>query len=377
MALAIALVIVALAAVLFHFLSPWQATPVASNWGGIDDTITITLVITGVAFVAINLFIAYAVIRFRRRQGHRAAYEPENKKLERWLTGATSVGIIAMLAPGLWVYSDMIHAPKDAAVLEVAAQQWQWSFRLPGKDGVLGLTDARFINSDNPFGINPNDPKGQDDILIQGPEIRLPLNKPVQVLLRSKDVLHDFYVPQFRVKLDMVPGLVSRFWFTPTRTGSFEILCSEYCGVGHFNMRGRVVVEDEAQFQTWLQTQKTFAQSLAKSAAPGTSESPEQLSGEGKELAQARGCVACHSVDGSRSVGPTWKGLYGKTETLADGSTVLVDEAYLKESVLRPTAKIVQGYPAIMPQSQFSDRELAALIAYIEANQGGTTSVQK
>lgn len=375
MAFAITLVLIAVGSVLFHFLSPWHATPVASNWGGIDDTIVITLVITGIAFVAINLFIAYALVRYRHREGRRAHYEPHNRKLEWWLTASTTVGIVAMLAPGLAVYSDMIHAPKDASVLEVVAQQWQWGFRFPGKDGKLGVSDVRFISPENPMGLNPNDPNGQDDVLIQRPEVHLPVNKPVKVFLRSKDVVHDFYVPQFRVKLDMVPGMIPTFWFTPTKVGRFEILCSEYCGVGHFNMRGHVVVEDEAAFLAWLKAQPTYVQSVTE----GGNKTAGGLSNRGKELAQAKGCAACHSVDGSRMVGPTWKDLYGKTETLADGSKVAVDEAYLKESMLQPAAKIVQGYPAVMPPISLNEGEVEALIAYIKASssKGEVDSGQK
>lgn len=363
MALALALVLVAVGAVLFHIYSPWQATPVASNWGGIDNTLALTMVICGVVFVAINLFVAYVLVRYRHREGRRAAWAPHNRKLEMWLTGITGAGIAAMLAPGLLVYSDMIHAPQGALAFEVMAQQWQWAFRFPGPDGRLGLTDVRYMDADNPYGLNPGDPAGQDDVLVSGGELHLPLDRPVQVLLRSKDVIHDFYVPQFRVKLDMVPGLVSHFWFTPTRAGRFEIVCSEYCGVGHYNMRGHVVVEAPEQFQGWLGAQASFAQTLARRAAAPA----DALAARGRELAQGRGCLGCHSVDGSPAVGPTWKGLFGKTESLADGATVQVDEAYLKESLLEPGAKVVKGYAPIMPKTSLSGDELAALIAYIQS----------
>lgn len=259
MALALALVAIVVASVLFHFASPWWFTPLASNWGLLDDTILITLVITGVVFVAVNLFVAVAIVRFRHRAGQRAAFEPENRRLEGWLTLVTTAGIVAMLAPGLYVYSQMITPPADAAQVEVLGQQWQWRYRLPGADGRLGRSDVRFVSADNPFGLNPDDPQGRDDVLVAGPELHLPLDRPVEVLLRSHDVLHNFYVPQFRVKMDLVPGLVSRFWFTPTRTGRFEVLCAELCGLAHYNMRSHVVVEDEAAYRAWLAAQPTFA----------------------------------------------------------------------------------------------------------------------
>jgi cytochrome c oxidase subunit II len=257
---ALILILVAIGSVLFHLLSPWWFTLIASNWRYIDDTIIITFWITGVVFTAIVLFMAYCVFRFRHQEGRRAAYEPENKRLEWWLAIGTAVGVAAMLTPGLFVWSQFVTVPKGASELEVVGQQWQWTFRLPGQDGRLGTSDTRNVSSDNPLGLNRSDPNGQDDVVIEGGELHLPLGKPVKVLLRSIDVVHDFYVPEFRAKMDLMPGLVTYFWFTPTRTGTFDILCAGFCGVGHPQMRGSVVVEQESDYQTWLQTQRTFAQ---------------------------------------------------------------------------------------------------------------------
>jgi cytochrome c oxidase subunit 2 len=370
MIMAVALLLIVVASVLFHVINPWWTTPLASNWQLMDDTLTITLVITGIFFVVINVFVAYMLVRFRHREGRRAAHEPENKKLERWLIGGTTVGIMALLAPGLVVYANYVREPHDALVLEVLGQQWQWRFRLPGEDGKLGATDARFVSAANPFGIDPADPAGQDDLLIAGDEVHLPLGKPVLVLMRSNDVLHDFFVPPFRARMNMVPGQVSRFWFTPTVAGRYEALCAQLCGVGHPNMRGYVVVEDPANYQAWHAAQPTFAKSQAKTpevpagaAAAGGDARVQQ----GRALADAKGCAACHTVDGSPRVGPTWKGLYGKTETMADGSTAQVDEAYLRSFVRDPQARQVKGFPPVMPKIELSDEELAALVAYIQS----------
>ncbi len=264
MVVAIAVVLVAVGSVLFHILSPWWWTPIASNWSFIDTTIIITFWVTGVAFVAIVGFVGYCVYRYRHVEGRKAEYEPENKKLEWWLSIATAVGVAVMLAPGLIAWQQFITVPEGAAEIEAVGQQWQWSFRMPGQDGVLGKTDIKHISGDNPFGINPDDPKGKDDVLVQADDLHLPLGKPVKVLLRSIDVLHDFYVPHFRAKMDMVPGIVTYFWFTPTRVGKFEILCAELCGVGHHQMRGIVIVENENDYNAWLQKQQTFAKSLAQ-----------------------------------------------------------------------------------------------------------------
>jgi cytochrome c oxidase subunit 2 len=262
MAIAYVLILVAIGSVVFHLLSPWWFTPIASNWGYIDDTINATFLITGTVFTAVVLFMAYCVLRFRHQPGRQAAYEPENRKLESWLAIGTAVGVAAMLAPGLFVWYQFVTVPQDATVVEVVGQQWQWSFRLPGKTGRLGTSDVRYVGTGNPLGLNPKDPNGQGNIVIEGGDLHLPVGKPVRVLLRSIDVVHDFYVPEFRAKMDLMPGLVSRFWFTPTRTGSFEILCAGFCGIGHPQMRGNVIVESESDYQAWLQKQQTFAQLL-------------------------------------------------------------------------------------------------------------------
>jgi len=263
MKIAFALIVLAVGSVVFHLLSPWWWTPIASNWSYIDHTITLTFWITGAVFVAIVLFMAYCLLRFRHQTGTQAAYEPENKRLEWWLTVLTSVGVAALLAPGLFVWHQFVTVPKGADVVEIIGQQWQWNFRLPGKDGVLGTSDTRNVSPENPLGLNPNDPHGQDDVLIEGGDLHLPLNRPVKVLLRSIDTIHDFYVPEFRAKMDIVPGMVTYFWFTPTRSGTFAAICAELCGTGHYTMRGVVVVDEESAYQAWLQEQSTFKQTSA------------------------------------------------------------------------------------------------------------------
>lgn len=270
MTTAIILILVAVGSVLFHLLSPWWWTPIASNWRYIDDTIIITFWITGGVFSAVVLFMAYCVLRFRHQPGRRAAYQPESKRLEWWLSVGTGVGVAAMLAPGLFVWHQFITVPEGAADIEVLGQQWQWSYRLPGKDGKLGTTDIRHISSDNPMGLNPKDLHGQDDVVIVGDDLHLQLDKPVKVLLRSVDVVHNFYVPEFRAKMDFLPGLVTYFWFTPIRTGTFDVLCAELCGVGHAQMRSKVIVEETDKYAAWLEQQKTFADMTGRSKTAQT-----------------------------------------------------------------------------------------------------------
>ena len=291
MMLVIVLVLLVVGSLVFHWLSPWWFTPLASNWGAIDTTIDITLYITGFVFVAVNLFLAYAIYRFRHNPSRRALYEPENKKLETWLTVITAVGVAAMLAPGLIVWADFVDVPEDADEIEVIGAQWQWSFRLPGEDGVLGEVDSRHVGPDNPFGMNTTDPAGKDDVLVSSNELHLPIDRPVKVLLRSKDVLHDFAVPQFRVKMDLVPGMVTYVWFTPTRTGKFDILCMELCGIAHYTMRGHVVVDTQDDFDNWLAQQTTWSDIQGRAPSDPTA---------GKDLYMV--CASCHGQQGEGNI---------------------------------------------------------------------------
>ena len=261
---AIIIVIIIVASVAFHFWSPWWWTPVASNWGGMDDTIILTFWVTGAVFIAVCLFMAYCTWRYRYQKDRKAEYKPEDKKLEFHLTWLTTLGVVVMLAPGLVVWHKYVNVPKEALNVEVVAYQWGWKYRLPGEDGILGKTDIKFVSSENPFGLNLDDPNGKDDLLVDDGDLHLQINKPVKFLLRSLDVLHNFYVPQFRGKMDMVPGLVTFYWMTPIRTGDFEVLCAEYCGTGHYAMRGRVFVDEEKKYHQWLAQQITFKQMLAQ-----------------------------------------------------------------------------------------------------------------
>ncbi len=288
MAIAIVVILLVIGSVIFHFMSPWYFTELASNWGAIDTTVTITFIVCGIVFVLTNLFMAYCIIKFRNKsKDQRAKYEPENKKLEGWLTIITAVGVVAMLAPGLIVWGKFVSPPENSAIVEAVGQQWQWTYRLPGNDGVLGTTSVKNINIDNPFGMNADDPNGQDDILIFSSELHIPIDQPVKFLLRSKDVLHNFTVPEFRVKMDLVPGTITWQWLTPTRTGTFDVLCEELCGIGHHAMRGRVVVDSEEDYNKWLAKQPTYAQVSAHQ--PGDAAA-------GKALYQV--CASCHGLQG-------------------------------------------------------------------------------
>ena len=264
MFVAVIFAIIIIASIIFHFWSPWWWTPVASNWGNIDDTIILSFWVTGAVFVGVCLFMAYCVWRYRYRPDRRAEYEPENKKLEWRLTWLTSLGVAALLAPGLLVWNQFVTVPKNAFNVEVVAYQWGWNYRLPGEDSILGKTDAKLVSYENPYGLNLNDPNGKDDIIVQDADLHLQIDQPVKINLRSLDVIHNFYVPQFRAKMDTLPGIVSYYWFTPTKTGKYEILCAEFCGTGHYAMRGTVLVDEKKDYNNWLAQQITFEQILAQ-----------------------------------------------------------------------------------------------------------------
>ena len=287
MPLAVVLILLVVGSLVFHFLSPWTFTPLASNWGMVDFTVDVTLWVTGAVFVAVNLFMAFCVIKFRHKKESRSNYEPENKKLETWLTVFTTIGVAAMLTPGLLVWAKFVEVPEDAHEVEAIGQQWHWTYRFPGEDGEFGEVRAELISMDNPFGMVPEDPNGRDDVLVYNPEVHLPVDRPVKILLRSKDVLHDFAVAQFRVKMDLVPGMQTYLWLTPTETGRFEVLCEELCGIAHHTMRGAVVVEQQDDFESWLASYPTYAETL--DAPPGNATAGSGLYGV---------CSACHGPQG-------------------------------------------------------------------------------
>src|SRR5262249_8619722 len=162
------------------------------------------------------------------------------------------------------VWNQFVTVPEGASGVEIVGKHWQWSFCLPGGDGRLGTSDNQYVGSDNPLGLNSNDLAAHDAVVIAADDLHLPAAKPVKLLCRWIDVMHSFYVPEVRAKMDLVPGMVTYVWFPPTRTGTFEMLCTELCGADHYNMRAKVVVEELSEYQEWLRKQKTFAQLSAR-----------------------------------------------------------------------------------------------------------------
>ena len=351
MPLAVVLILLVVGSILFHLFSPWTFTPLASNWAMVDVTVDITLYVTGLIFVAVNLFMAYCVIKFRHKKGARSTYEPENAKLENWLTLLTAVGVAAMLTPGLFVWAKFVDVPDDAHVVEAVGQQWHWTYRYPGEDGKFGEVDSERITADNPFGMDPDDPNGQDDVLVYSPEAHLPVDKPVKFTLRSKDVLHNFTVTEFRVKMDLVPGTNTFLWLTPTVKGRFEVLCEELCGIAHHTMRGAVIIEEQEDFDAWLAKQPTWADNSAKVAGNA------QIG-----AAQYAVCAACHGQNGEGMQALNAPKLAGQSEW------------YMRQQLLNYKNQVRGAHPddvygkqmAPMAATLVDDAAIANVIAHIQ-----------
>ena len=247
---ALATTVLVLAAT-FYFTKTWMP-PLKSDRGAIDHSIFLSLVVTGVVFILTNLMLAWFSYRYQDAPGAQAAHWHDNTRLE-WTWTLVTAAIMAgflVHALDLWakIQSD---APAGAMVVEVTGQQFAWNVRYPGGDGVFGKTDAKLASQENPIGLDKADPAGADDMMLLN-QLYLPQGRPVRVRLRSLDVIHSFFLPNFRVKQDAVPGMTIDTWFTPTESGDFDIACAEHCGLGHYRMRGQVHVVAQDAFDTSL-----------------------------------------------------------------------------------------------------------------------------
>ncbi len=300
-------------------------------------------------------------LRYRRSRRGDSGPTPEVRS-PLWLELAVSAFLLTFFfifwVVGFRQYVDTTIAPKGALDVYVTAKQWVWKFTYAD---------------------------GQDSAGV----LYVPKGRPVRLLLTSRDVIHSFFVPAFRVKQDALPGRYTSTWFTATREGDYQLFCAELCGAGHARMWGRVVVLPEARFEAWLDGQEP--EDLGSEGAPvaagalasdrpapaggwatprgGQAAPPGGLARRGLEAAALAGCMRCHTPDGTRHIGPTWLGLYGSRVKLADGTTVVADEAYLTRSMMDPMAEIVAGYPPAMPtyQGRLAPPETAAILAYIKA----------
>jgi len=235
----------------------WLPELVSVHGAAIDQQFVLTLIVAGTTFFLAQVALGYFIWRYRARGAERASYWHESPKLEIIWTVATAIVFVGLGIMGnrVWAEHILTVAPSGALTVEVTAQQFAWNIRYPGADGKYGRTDPKRINDAAAefLGLDPNDPAAQDDILTQN-IMAIPVNRPVQVILRTKDVTHGFSVPQLRVKQDAVPGMAIRIHFTATKPGEYEIACAELCGMQHYKMRGRLLVLQEGEFEKWLKS---------------------------------------------------------------------------------------------------------------------------
>jgi cytochrome c oxidase subunit 2 len=302
----------------------------------IDRLFHLEYMVIAFLFSLIVVFMLYSIIVFRRKRGDEgdAEHIEGSGKLEVAWTIAPLITVMIFAYLGGDALAQTLALEPKALRVDVTGRQWTWSFAYP-------------------------------DYGIVSDKLYLPVEKQTVLRLSSADVIHSFWVPEFRVKQDALPGgqeFVRDLRITPTKIGEYKVRCAELCGLQHTYMESPVVIVSQEDFDAWVIKES------------GLSEDPVE---RGQKWATQFGCLSCHSVDGTKIVGPTWKGVFGSSETLADGSSVIVDEAYIIESILNPNAKVVQGYPAGVMPKQFidpvtklpiTDQQIQDLIAFIQSS---------
>lgn len=301
--------------------TPPQGTEIAAQY---DSLFAFLLWASLIACIILIGGMVYFVTKYKRRTDNdKTPYISHSTILEFTWSFIPLVIFMIVFVWGWVLYHNMRSMPQEGLEVHVYGRQWAWDFVY--KSGKK--TTNEFV---------------------------VPVKSDVKLIMTSNDVIHSFFIPSMRIKQDVVPGRYSSLWFHAEKTGEYHVFCTEFCGAAHSQMLARMKVVTQEEYEAWLQ-ETDEGLSLAQ---------------KGAKLTNSKGCVACHSVDGSLKVGPTWKGLWEKVgHEMADGSQVAVDENYLRESILAPNAKVVKGYPAgVMPtyQGQLSEDELSALIEYIK-----------
>ncbi len=301
---------------------PFQPEQASSIAGSVDQLYLFLTAVTLFFTVLIFSIIFYFMIKYRRRSPDERPKAIEGSFPLEVLWTAIPTFIVAVI----FIWSSLLYfknsePPKGSMEIFVTGKQWMWKVEHP---------------------------EGQREIN----ELHVPLGRPVKLTMTSEDVIHDFFVPAFRVKKDVLPGRYTTLWFQATKVGTFHLFCAQYCGAFHAGMIGSVIVQEPDEFERWL-----------AGGAPG--ESMEQA---GAKVFQASGCSTCHVNDGT-GLGPSLLGVSGNPVKLTTGETVTADDAYMRESILLPKAKVVQGYTPIMPsfQGQLTEEQLNNLLAYLRA----------
>ena len=276
-------------------------------------------------FVLIAGLIGVFVWRYRRKgPNDRVSSVHHNFALELAWSVIPLIIVVGIFFWGFKDYMTATVAPGEAMEINVQAEKWIWTFEYPNGMRNIG-------------------------------NLYVPQGKAVKLIMQSKDVLHSFYVPAFRIKMDVLPNRYTEQWFQANEAGIYQVQCTEYCGKGHSQMNAQIHVLTPAQYEDYLEN-----------GSPEERAMP--LSELGRLLYTQVGCATCHSLDGSRGQGPSWKGIYGAEHKMADGRTFVVDENYIRTSILQPQAMIVAGYEGIMPtyQGLLRDRQILALIEFIK-----------
>lgn len=296
----------------------------------VDQMFEVQLYFIAFFFSLIIVLVLYSVVVFRRKPGDtdEGVYSKGNTPLEiTW----TIIPLIIVMGLGIWgaqQLNSITAADEEELLVEVTGFQFGWRFDYPQ------------------HGVSSSD-------------LYLPVGRQILFKITSTDVIHSFWVPEFRIKQDAVPGMWTELRVTPTETGDYRIRCAEMCGYAHAAMYAPVVVVEEAEFDSWL----------AGNVVQGRPEGEMTLVEKGENLSGIQGCLSCHSVDGSDLVGPTWLGLFGSERLLEDGSTVVADEAYLQDAILDPEGQVVAGYPMIMPVAYgfLGAKDIDSIVEYIKS----------
>lgn len=254
MALAISIWAIVLVSVAYFF--KYGVPELASERTSQDTLYYVILAVTGFFYIAVQFILGLYLWKYRHRDESESSYWHDSHKLEVTWTVGTAVILIPIVFAGLVIWQDVKAAPPEEEMLTVEAvgAQFQWDFRYPGEDGEFGEWRPELYSLENYLGLDPDDPAGADDIHLVN-QLVIPVDRPVRILLRSKDVQHSFFLPNHRVKQDLMPGIQTQAWFTPTTIGEYEIACAELCGLGHYRMRAFLSVRSESDFQAWLSEQ--------------------------------------------------------------------------------------------------------------------------
>jgi cytochrome c oxidase subunit II len=311
----------------------------ASSWATqVDHLHYFVITVTMLSAAAVTVVALALFVRYRRRSPDQVTEHVEPKALHEVLfIGVPLAFFLAWFAIGFPLFVKLQSPPKDAMDVYVMGKKWMWKFAYPGG------------------------PNGTD-------VLRVPAGRPVRLLITSQDVIHSFYLPDFRVKQDAVPGRYTETWFEAKGPGRHQVFCAEYCGIGHSAMLGEVIAMEPSEFDAWLADARSKTVAAAQDTPDERGNPITSLPEQGRRLAGEYGCFKCHTVDGTRHIGPTWLDLYRKYEKLQDGKTIVADESYLTESMMDPAAKIVAGYQNVMPtfQGRIPGPEIAAIVEFIK-----------